>query len=103
MQASLYQFLPHADRIVDRLLAAAFQRVIITEPIRNIADSDNPVLKLIGKRFTRPPGEHYAAQRFNRESFTALCNSFPGLQNLSELPGGREMLAVFRGRATDTL
>lgn len=100
MQASLYQFLPQADRMVDKLLAAARQQVIITEPIRNIADSDNPVLALIGKRFTRPAGAQYAAQRFNRDSFTALCNSFPELQTLAELPGGREMLAVFRGRAT---
>jgi len=101
MQASLYQFLPRADRIVDKLLAAARQRVIITEPVRNIADSGNPVLALLGKRFTKPSGEQYAAQRFNRASFTALCQTFPELQNLADLPGGREMLAVFRGRATD--
>lgn len=103
MQASLYQFLPHADRMVGKLLAAARWQVIIAEPVRNIADSANPVLALIGKRFTRPSGGQYAAQRFNRESFTALCDSFPELQNLSDLPGGREMLAVFRGRAADTL
>ena len=101
MQASLYQFLPHADRIVDKLLAAARQQVIITEPIRNIADSDNPVLALIGHRFTRPASGHYAARRFNRASFTALCRAYPELQTLDDLPGGREMLAVFRGRATD--
>lgn len=101
MQASLYQFLPHADRIVDKLLAAARQHVIITEPVRNIADSANPVLALIGKRFTRPAGERYTAQRFNRESFTALCRTYPELQTLDDLPGGREMLATFRGRATD--
>jgi len=101
MQASLYQFLPHADRIVDKLLAAARRQVIIAEPVRNIADSDNPVLAVVGKRFTRPSGGQYAAQRFNRESFTSLCNSFAELQNLVDLPGGREMLAVFRGRATD--
>jgi hypothetical protein len=101
MQASLYQFLPHADRIVDKLLAAARQRVIITEPIRNIADSNNPVLASLGRRFTRPSSGHYAAQRFNRESFTNFCHAYPELSSLSDLPGGREMLAVFHGRATN--
>ena len=101
MQASLYQFLPHADRLVERLLAAARQRVIITEPIRNVTDSKHRLVALLGQRLTHPSGEHYTAQRFNRESFMALCRTFPELLSLSDLPGSREMMAILRGRATE--
>ena len=54
MQASLYQFLPDAAPVVEKMLCAARQHVIITEPIRNITSSDNPVLRFVGKRLTRP-------------------------------------------------
>lgn len=98
MQASLYQFLPNADRIVAKLLDCARARVIITEPIRNISDSENKVLAWIGQTLTKPARGNYIARRFNRNSFSALCQSIPELVSLSELPGGREMMAVFRGR-----
>ncbi len=102
MQASLYQFLPHADQIVAKLLAAARQHVIITEPIRNIASSSNPVLRLIGQRLTKPVEGHgtYEAQRFNRDSLLAVFKSFAEFERSYELPGGREMLGIFRGRAS---
>jgi hypothetical protein len=98
MQASLYQFLPHADRIVAKLLAAAGRRVIITEPIRNVATSLNPVLRFIGQRLTKPVEGHgtYQAQRFNQASLLALFHSFAEFERSSELPGGREMLGIFR-------
>src|SRR5215211_4230426 len=37
MQASLYHFLPDAAPIVERMLEAARRKVIIAEPIRNLA------------------------------------------------------------------
>ncbi|MGH2886599.1 MAG: class I SAM-dependent methyltransferase, partial [Solirubrobacteraceae bacterium] len=39
LQASLYHFLPDAERIVERMLAAARERVIVSEPVRNLASS----------------------------------------------------------------
>src|SRR6185369_13287964 len=39
MQASLYHFLPDPSTIVNRMLQAAHKRVIIAEPIRNLATS----------------------------------------------------------------
>src|SRR2546421_6139894 len=44
IQASLYHFLPSADELVDRMLAAAGLRVIIAEPIRNLASSGVPLV-----------------------------------------------------------
>ena len=100
MQASLYQFLPNAAPIIEKLLRAARQRVIITEPVRNIASSDNPVLRSIGKRLTQPEegGGVYQAYRFNQISLTALFQQFPALERWCVLPGGREMMGIFRGQ-----
>ncbi len=101
MQASLYQFLPKAAPIVEKMLNAAYQRVIITEPVRNIASSDNPVLRWVGKRLTRPEkgGGVYHAQRFDQNSLMALAQQFPAFERSCELPGGREMMIVLRGQA----
>jgi SAM-dependent methyltransferase len=44
LQASLYHFLPAADPLVDRMLAAARDRVIVSEPIRNLASSGWPLV-----------------------------------------------------------
>ena len=54
MQASLYHFLPDAGAIVDRMLAAARQRVIVSEPIRNLASSGLPLIGLLGRRAADP-------------------------------------------------
>jgi hypothetical protein len=101
MQASLYQFLPEAAPIVEKLLCAARQHVIITEPVRNIASSDNPLLRWVGKRLTRPEeGEGtYQAHRFDQASLLALVQQFPAFERSYELPGGRELLVVLQGQA----
>lgn len=101
MQASLYQFLPDAAPVVHKMLRAARQRVIITEPIRNIASSDNPVLRFVGKRLTRPEegSGTYQAHRFDQTSLTALFRQFPMLEKSCELPGGREMMIVLLGHS----
>jgi len=98
MQASLYQFLPCADEMLRKLLAAARQKVVITEPIRNMAASSNPLLALVGRRATVPAGAAYVAQRFNAQTLSALFHSFDAFERSALLPGGREMLGVFAGR-----
>jgi hypothetical protein len=100
MQASLYQFLPDAAPVVEKLLRAARQRVIIAEPVRNLASSDNPVLRLIGRHLTRPEagGGTYQADRFDRVSLMAMFRQFPALERCCELPGGREIMGIFRGQ-----
>lgn len=101
MQASLYQFLPDAAPVVQKMLCAARQCVIITEPIRNIASSDNPVLRFIGKRLTRPEAGDgvYHAQRFNQTTLLDFFRQFPAVERTQEMPGGREVMIVLRGQA----
>ncbi len=99
MQASLYQFLPHAESIVRRLIQAARKKVLISEPIRNLACSSSRLLSLLGQRLTVPASARsdYSSQRFDRESLMAFFGSFDEFQHSAIIPGGREMLGIFRG------
>jgi SAM-dependent methyltransferase len=97
MQASLYHFLPDAGGIVDRMVAAARSRVIIAEPIRNLATSALPGVALIGRQ-AADPGVGGHAQRFTEQTLDALMSArrdrvlaaFP-------IPGGREKVYVLAG------
>jgi SAM-dependent methyltransferase len=94
MQASLYHFLPHAERMIDRMLAAANQRVVVSEPIRNLSSSDNPVIGMLGRR-SADPGVGGAEHRFTEETLDALMARYD-VQAEQLIPGGREKLYVLR-------
>lgn len=99
LQASLYQFTPHSQAVLERLLEAAQTRLLVAEPVVNLAASPNPLLARLGHALTIPAGprERYEGRRFDRESFTRLAQSFPSLEKINPIPGGREMVAVFAG------
>jgi hypothetical protein len=101
LQASLYHFLPNAERIVDRMLAAAGERVIVSEPVRNLASSNMPLLSRLGAGATDPGvGEH--AQRFTEESLAALMERYRELVlKAFPIPGGREMVYVLAASPAD--
>jgi SAM-dependent methyltransferase len=101
MQASLYHFLPHAEQILDRMLAAADQRVVVSEPIRNLSSSDNPVIGMLGRR-SADPGVGGAEQRFTEETLDALMARYD-VQLGRLIPGGREKLYVLRAPAARVL
>jgi SAM-dependent methyltransferase len=94
MQASLYHFLPAAEAVVDRMLAAARDRVIVAEPIRNLASSRLAVLGALGRRATDPgTGDH--AQRFDEAALDALMQRYRGLVSAEfKIQGGREKIYV---------
>lgn len=97
IHASLYHFLPDPSPLIDRMLAAARDRVIIAEPIRNLAQSNLPLVSRLGRR-AADPGTGGHEDRFTEESLAALMaryedrvlKSFP-------IPGGREQVYVLRG------
>lgn len=96
MQASLYHFLPHAALTVDRMLAAASDRVIISEPVRNLAASANPLIRAVARR-AADPGAGGAERRFTGETLDALMERYRALVLTERLiPGGREKLYVLR-------
>lgn len=94
IQASLYHFLPDAGRIIDRMVQAATDRVIVSEPIRNLASSETPVIGWLGRR-AADPGVGGHQQRFDEASLDALMDRYrPRVRNAFLIPGGREKVYV---------
>jgi SAM-dependent methyltransferase len=94
MQASLYHFLPGAEDTVDRMLAAARDRVIISEPVRNLATSGLPGVGLLGRR-AADPGVGSHAERFTEDTLDQLMARYRELVQAAFLiPGGREKVYV---------
>jgi len=98
MQASLYHFLPDAEAIVERMIAAARDRVIVSEPIRNLASSKLRVIGAVGRRATNPgAGGH--AQRFTETTFDLLMQRYRSrVLKAFLIPGGREKVYVLDSR-----
>jgi SAM-dependent methyltransferase len=98
IQASLYHFIPDAGRLVDRMIAAARRRVIVSEPIRNLASSENPVIGRLGKR-AADPGVGGHEQRFNEATLDQLMARYASRVEAAFLiPGGREKVYVLDPR-----
>lgn len=97
LQASLYHFLPQPERILDRMLTAARERVIVSEPVRNLASSEHALIARLGRR-AADPGVGGHAQRFNEASLAALMERYRDrvLRSFA-IPGGREVVYVLAG------
>lgn len=63
---SLYQFFPHHERLIRRAFESTQKKLIISEPVINLASSKNKVVSFIAKRVTRA-GEGTSSKRFNRK------------------------------------
>ena len=98
MQASLYHFLPDASQVVDRMLQAARKRVIIAEPIRNLATSNSRLLSMLGRLFTNPgTGEH--SLRFTEASLDDFFSDYGSrVVESFTIAGGREKVYVLTNR-----
>jgi SAM-dependent methyltransferase len=101
IQASLYHFLPEASALLERMLAAAQERVIVAEPIRNLSSSRLPVLGALGRRAADPGvGGHGA--RFDEDALDALMQAYDDRVITGfVIPGGREKVYVLSARDPD--
>ena len=99
MQGSLYQFLPNASLVIDRMLRASRRQVIISEPIRNLATSRLPVVAALASKLT-DPGVGPQAHRFTERTLDELVNSYGDrLRRSFLIPGGHEKVCVLeKGR-----
>ncbi len=98
IQASLYHFLPDAAALLERMLEAARERVIVAEPIRNLSSSRLPVLGALGRR-AADPGVGGHAARFDAASLDALMGGHADrLITEFVIPGGREKVFVLEAR-----
>jgi hypothetical protein len=100
LHASLYQFMPDHVAIVARLLAAARHTLIISEPVRNLSSSPNPLIRWIARR-SADPGSGHKAQRFDEASLDAFFDEHYRSQIVQHtlIPGGREKIYCLRGGA----
>jgi hypothetical protein len=98
MQGSLYHFLPDPYPIVDRMLAAAAKYVVLTEPVRNFADSKSPLVAWLAKRLA-DPGTGDQPNRFNLALFQKLVDHYQARGQVVDchpIAAGREQLCVLR-------
>ena len=92
MQASLYHFLPDAAPVVEKMTRAARERVVISEPVRNLAQSGVPIISRLAARGAAT-GAGAQAQRFDAASLRALMERFD-VRHVEPIPGGREHVYV---------
>lgn len=98
LQASLYQFIPDERRVIEKLLAAARQTVIIAEPVRNLSNTNSRLIRLIAQKSANP-GDGHKLARFDESSLAALFRDHfaDRLIDSRPAPGGREMIYRLRG------
>ncbi len=95
MMGSLYQFLPDAKSLLERMLLAARKRVIITEPVQNVSQKKG-LLSHIAVYLTET--DNHGAQRFDETKLRELVQD-EEILSWEEIAGGREIAVVLRGRA----
>jgi hypothetical protein len=100
IQASLYQFLPDARPVVEKLLDAAREKVIVSEPVVNLSASDNPWVAALSRRFTNPdPSRASSGERFDQTHLDEFFRSFGSFERSFPIAGGRECVGIFRGQS----
>jgi SAM-dependent methyltransferase len=97
MQASLYHFLPDGVlSVIEKMLEAAKQKVIIAEPVRNVSSSHFGWLARLGHVMT-DAGSGPSTRRFNMASLATAMVPFAPIEERSfPIAGGREMVYVLR-------
>jgi SAM-dependent methyltransferase len=99
IQASLYHFLPAPEGVVDRMLAAARTRVIVSEPIRNLSSSGVGLVAALARR-SADPGSGAGDRRFDEASLDAFMRRYAHLvERELAIPGGRDKVFVLDAAA----
>jgi glycosyltransferase involved in cell wall biosynthesis len=100
IQASLYQFLPDARPVVEKLLQAAREKVIVSEPVVNLSASRNPWVAALSRRLTNPDPSHPSSgDRFDETRLDQFFRSFRTFERSFPIAGGRECVGIFRGQS----
>ena len=94
MQGSLYQFIPEEKRIIRKLLDAAKKQLIISEPVKNRAQSNNRFISFLAK-YAVNPGTGPAKERFNERTLVECFQWFPEFKEAKTIVGGIDMIGIF--------
>jgi len=72
---SLYQFYPEHEALIARALKSATEKLIISEPVVNLASSSNRLVAALAKRLTSMGGA-VSTKRFNRGEVEDIFRRF---------------------------
>jgi hypothetical protein len=102
MMASLYQFIPDEQKVLSKIINAAKQKVIISEPVSNLSSSSFNIIAKIANQLSFPfeAQNSYTGERFDKQRLNALFTSFPSFQRSIKIPGGREIIGLFSGKGS---
>ena len=92
MQSSLYQFMPNANLIIERMLKSARKAVIISEPIDNMTTSPSSLLRKLALQLTKVNGQIFPT-RFTEATMKDLFKNYPA-RSIKTVPQGRECVWV---------
>ncbi len=92
LMGSLYQFYPNEQHILSKMIQSAREKVIVSEPIRNLSQSRFFLLKWLAYYLTKFGKETYK-HRFNEKSLHLLLKE-AGFHFFKPIAGGREILSV---------
>ncbi len=102
MQSSMYQFINDDEKLLKRMFEAARKKVIVAEPVRNLAQSKNKIISFLAKNFVNA-GTGQNGLRYEKESFFLLFDKFIKDNfelidsfKYQEIKGGREIIAVIK-------
>jgi Methionine biosynthesis protein MetW len=98
IHASLYQFIPAHQIVVNKLLEATQSVLLIAEPIKNLASSNNPFISFLAK-YSANPGKDHTLHRFNKNTLVDFFQQFKEFSSIKEVKGGREIIGVFKKRS----
>jgi trans-aconitate methyltransferase len=100
LQSCLYQFIPEDLAFVRRMLASARRKIIITEPIQNVATGGSPWKRKLAEWLTRANGETFR-ERHSVESLRSMFQSFPP-ESMKKHQMKKDMLIVVSKPADPT-
>lgn len=97
LQGSLYQFIPNHKFIVDKMLQSSKKKVIIAEPIINLANSNFKLLSSLSK-YSVNPGNGAKPNRFTKKSLQLFYIKYYKsiIEEFYPIAGGREMLCILK-------
>jgi len=89
MTGSLYQFIPHHEYIIRKMLKKA-KKVIISESGIHLAKSKNPLIAIAARRLTNISGAHK-----NRFTKNQLFGLYKKLRAKKIIDSGRDVIGIF--------
>jgi len=97
MLSSLYQFIPRHEEIIDKMVAAARKKVVVSEPVKNLASSRNRIIASAAGRLS-DPGTGIKTHRFDENALKEMIKD-RSVTDSGIICGGKEFFFVIDAAA----